>query len=208
MTLEERQSINMTFGPEGTFGYLKGNEDEIMWWSNPASDRELTKEELANFSTEDIQREFFDAFKGWHEPIGTMLKNTSLVVKTNMYDIPTLPVWHKNRVVLIGDAAHAMSPTSGQGASVALEDAMYLTKLLRQSPSQLSKVFTQFEQDRRPRVEKMIAQARRNNKKKKPASPLAAWFRNQMMGVIMSLLGERSLDQMYRYTIEWDDKII
>jgi 2-polyprenyl-6-methoxyphenol hydroxylase-like FAD-dependent oxidoreductase len=43
---------------------------------------------------------------------------------------PPLPAWHEDRVVLIGDAAHAMSPSGGQGASLALEDAMHLVKLL------------------------------------------------------------------------------
>jgi len=37
---------------------------------------------------------------------------------------------HKDRVVLIGDAAHALSPNGGQGASMASEDAMYLAKVL------------------------------------------------------------------------------
>jgi len=37
---------------------------------------------------------------------------------------------HKDRVVLIGDAAHALSPNAGQGASMASEDAMYLAKVL------------------------------------------------------------------------------
>jgi len=37
---------------------------------------------------------------------------------------------HKDRVVLIGDAAHTLSPNAGKGASMASEDAMYLAKVL------------------------------------------------------------------------------
>lgn len=36
--------------------------------------------------------------------------------------------WHRNRLVLIGDAAHAMHPTVGMGASLALEDAFVLAE--------------------------------------------------------------------------------
>ena len=38
-------------------------------------------------------------------------------------DIEPLDKWHRGRVILIGDAAHAMLPTQGQGASQAIEDA-------------------------------------------------------------------------------------
>lgn len=39
--------------------------------------------------------------------------------------------WHRGRVGLIGDAAHALTPNMGQGAAMALEDAMVLVELLR-----------------------------------------------------------------------------
>lgn len=38
-------------------------------------------------------------------------------------DTEPLETWHRGRVILIGDAAHAMLPTQGQGASQAIEDA-------------------------------------------------------------------------------------
>ena len=41
--------------------------------------------------------------------------------------------WHRGRVVLIGDAAHACPPTLAQGAAQALEDAAVLTELLLSS---------------------------------------------------------------------------
>ena len=44
--------------------------------------------------------------------------------------MPELPTWGKNGIVLVGDAAHAMTPTTGQGASQGLEDAQTLSLLL------------------------------------------------------------------------------
>jgi FAD-dependent urate hydroxylase len=41
--------------------------------------------------------------------------------------------WARERVVLIGDAAHATSPNMAQGAAMALEDALVLTDCLRRS---------------------------------------------------------------------------
>jgi 2-polyprenyl-6-methoxyphenol hydroxylase-like FAD-dependent oxidoreductase len=43
--------------------------------------------------------------------------------------------WHDKRVVVIGDAAHAMSPQLGQGANMALTDAYQLSKSLSQTDS-------------------------------------------------------------------------
>jgi flavin-dependent dehydrogenase len=48
------------------------------------------------------------------------------------YALPTQPgTWHHGSVVLAGDAVYAISPSSGQGVSMALEDAVVLAKCLR-----------------------------------------------------------------------------
>ncbi|NED67335.1 FAD-dependent monooxygenase, partial [Streptomyces sp. SID10244] len=48
----------------------------------------------------------------------------------NTYDLPSVPVWHRGRVGLVGDAIHAPAPSSGQGASMALEDAVVMAASL------------------------------------------------------------------------------
>lgn len=45
--------------------------------------------------------------------------------------MPSIKTWYKNNVCLIGDAAHAISPHAGHGASMAMEDAIVLAKCLR-----------------------------------------------------------------------------
>src|SRR5262249_60560417 len=53
----------------------------------------------------------------------------------NTYDLPRVPAWHNDRMVIIGDAAHVPAPTSGQGASLAAEDAVMLAKCLPDQPA-------------------------------------------------------------------------
>jgi 2-polyprenyl-6-methoxyphenol hydroxylase-like FAD-dependent oxidoreductase len=60
--------------------------------------------------------------------------------------------WHRGRVVLIGDAAHAMAPTMAQGAALAMEDALVLSEHLAAEPNPDWAMQT-FEERRRPRVE-------------------------------------------------------
>jgi 2-polyprenyl-6-methoxyphenol hydroxylase-like FAD-dependent oxidoreductase len=205
MTHEDRNCMNMVFGAEGAFGFCKSSEDSVMWWCHLVSEKELSREELAAIPTEKIRQDLLNLYKGWPEPVGSLLRKAPDTIKTNIYEIPSLPRWYKNRVVLIGDAAHAMNPTAGQGASTSLEDAMYLAKLLRQSPDRLEKVFAEFEQQRRPRVEKIIAKAQSLSKDKKPAGPVVTFLRNKFMTVFFTLFGERMMDELYAYKIEWNE---
>ena len=48
--------------------------------------------------------------------------------------MPRVPVWHRGRMVLVGDSAHAPSSSSGQGASLAIESAIVLARCLRDLP--------------------------------------------------------------------------
>jgi 2-polyprenyl-6-methoxyphenol hydroxylase-like FAD-dependent oxidoreductase len=59
--------------------------------------------------------------------------------------------WHRDRVVLIGDAAHASSPMMGQGGSMAMEDAVVLAELLDARP-QMDEAIGGFIGRRSPRV--------------------------------------------------------
>jgi 2-polyprenyl-6-methoxyphenol hydroxylase-like FAD-dependent oxidoreductase len=206
----DKTTMHMTFGPGGFFGYCNcspSEESALLWWSNLPRAKELSKAELAAISTEDMRQELLAIHKDWHEPIETLLMNTHSLFKGGIYDIATLPTWHSDRTVLIGDAAHAMGPHTGQGASMALEDAMYLAKLLRQSPGQFPQVFAQFERDRRPRVEQIIAQTRRigDSKKVSELNPITSWIRDQFMSVALSLFAERGQNWMYNYRITWDN---
>src|SRR6202007_1197137 len=105
---------------------------------------------------ETIRRHLLDFHAGWHEPIPSILRAAENIVVTDTLDVATLPVWSRGRTLLIGDAAHATSPHAGQGASLALEDAMTLGRLMRQG-QELGQTFQAFEQEPRARVERIGA---------------------------------------------------
>src|SRR5207244_7777518 len=83
----------------------------------------------------------------------------------NTYDFPTVPNWFNDRMVILGDAAHATSPSSGQGASMAIEDAVVLAKCLRDSAS-VSDALEAYERARRARVEAIVKHGRRSSQTK------------------------------------------
>lgn len=203
MTRREKEAFTFTYGASGFFGYGCGENGDVLWWSNLVRERELTRDEILNVSVEDIQREMMAIFKGYHEPIETLIRNTHSPIKMNVSDIQTLPTWHNGRVVLLGDAAHAVSPNSGQGASMALEDAMLLAKLLHHS-ADYARVFSRYEQERKPRVEKIVAEGRRLAGDKKVVTPFQQKIRELMMTVFINLFGTRGQKWLYGYKVAWE----
>jgi salicylate hydroxylase len=65
-------------------------------------------------------------FAGWHPQIVGLMAATARPFITRLHDREPLASWVKGRVVLLGDAAHAMLPYHAQGAVQSLEDAWVL----------------------------------------------------------------------------------
>jgi 2-polyprenyl-6-methoxyphenol hydroxylase-like FAD-dependent oxidoreductase len=132
-----------------------------------------------------------------------LIASSSPPFRVNVFDVAALPRWHRERVVLVGDAAHASSPTSGQGASLALEDAAALARRLRDDEGDHGRAFTGFERERRARVERIVAAARRRGADRAEVTPLRAHARNLALWLGLHLFGEREQDWIYRYRVDW-----
>jgi 2-polyprenyl-6-methoxyphenol hydroxylase-like FAD-dependent oxidoreductase len=141
-------------------------------------------------------------FGDYHTPIPALLVESEDLVALNIYDVPTLPDWHDGRTILIGDAAHAVSPNSGQGAALALEDAQSLATLLVAADGDPSRAFPEFERRRRARAERVMREGRRRAHDKKRRSVLGSAVRNGMLAALLRLFGERNHDWLYRYRVE------
>jgi salicylate hydroxylase len=75
-----------------------------------------------------------DAFAGWHPAVTELVGGTDDGARWALHDLPPLERWHTDRVVLMGDAAHAMVPHQGQGANQTIEDAVALADCLAADP--------------------------------------------------------------------------
>jgi 2-polyprenyl-6-methoxyphenol hydroxylase-like FAD-dependent oxidoreductase len=118
--------------------------------------------------------------------------------------MPPVPHWHRGRMVLVGDAAHAPSNSSGQGASLAIESAVQLARCLRDLPD-VPAAFAAFERLRRDRVERVAARAARINHAKTPG-PVARAVMPLVMPLLMRTVmdPEKTVAVEQRYRIDFD----
>ena len=193
------QGIEATFGQSGFFGYGFCSPDPdsgAMWWSTQPS-RGLDAAAYRTMDQETMRRHLLDFHAGWRDPIPRILHAAEGILVTDTLDVATLPVWSRGRTLLIGDAAHATSPHAGQGASLALEDAMRLCRLM-QERRDLGETFRTFEEERRTRVERIVAIARRNGNGKREFSATGAWIRDRMFSALIPF-ASRGMDFMFSY---------
>ena len=194
------QRVQTTFGQSGFFGYgfcSSDPEDGVMWWSTQPAPVGIDAATYRAMSQTALKRHLLNFHAGWHDPIPQILEAAENICVTATLDVARLPTWSRGRTVLIGDAAHATSPHAGQGASIALEDALRLAHLLREG-EEFSVTFDKFERERRPRTERVVALARRNGNNKREFSPTGAWIRDRMMKLLIPITAP-TMDWMYSY---------
>lgn len=98
-----------------------------------------------------------------------------------------LPRWTSGRVALVGDAAHAILPSAGVGASLAIESADVLAdELSRASSAQLANALRRYEQRRRTRVDTVQRQSRQLMWMIRPRNPIVVKLRNAAMRAVPS----------------------
>jgi len=112
-------------------------------------------------------------------------------------DLRAVPVgnWFDGRVVLIGDAAHAMTPNMGQGAGMGLEDAAVLVELV-QAGGEISEVLAEYRARRESRVRWVQNQSRRIGRIGQLENPLACRLRNAAVKLIPDSTSTRALRKL------------
>ena len=101
-----------------------------------------------------------DAFAGWHPAVTEMVGATDVGARWALHDLAPLERWHTDRVVLLGDAAHAMVPHQGQGANQTIEDAIVLADSLAE-PGDLRSALRRYAERRRRRTARVQRWSRR-----------------------------------------------
>lgn len=209
----------MTFGPHGFFGYslcptlanLETADPDIQWWSIYESATPPSRDEAHAA----IHKQLLERHGRWKSPYDSPKnpvfesiinlgcgsvdnpdqRNDTLLVLPR-YITPRIPQWcspsGSGKILLLGDAAHAMPPDSGQGVSCAAEDAATIGLLLKYFhlkcelglADSLRKTAAAYEGVRMKRVWHILDVAKRSGNSKKKQSRLQEWIRDTVLWLI------------------------
>jgi 2-polyprenyl-6-methoxyphenol hydroxylase-like FAD-dependent oxidoreductase len=187
--------MKMVFGRRGFFGYIKAAGQPVYWFNSyPAPESETGSIEDAA----EHARRLGALHAGDPLEVGAILGATRSVDRHYpIYDMPELPTWSAGRVLLMGDAAHAVAPHSGQGVSLAIEDGVVLAACLSDN-SDHATAFTRFENLRRARVHRAIAMGRAVGSQKQAQSWLALRIRDLMLPLFMPI-GAQMQEKLFAF---------
>ena len=153
----------MVFGRRAFFGAHPTPSGAVVWFVNvpeppvPAEVRRATGEAAWRARLLDLVRD--DA-----GPAAALIAAGRLELAADpSYDLPRVRRWQDGRAVVVGDAAHAPAPSSGQGASLALEDAVVLARELSAPGTAPAAGLERFERARRRRVRRVAAVGARSS---------------------------------------------
>jgi 2-polyprenyl-6-methoxyphenol hydroxylase-like FAD-dependent oxidoreductase len=167
----------------------------------------VTPAERAATSDDQWRRQLVELFADDRGPARELIEEGRLeLAGDSTHDLPSVPSWRRGPLVIIGDAAHAPSPTSGQGASMAAEDAVVLARCLRDLPD-IPAALAAYEGLRRKRTERIVAQGARTGRAKTPG-PVGRVVRDLTLPLVFRLLvTERSQAWIHGHHIDWDARV-
>jgi 2-polyprenyl-6-methoxyphenol hydroxylase-like FAD-dependent oxidoreductase len=145
------------WGPGTEFGAVRVSRAEMYWYGYfPNPEGAVFPDELA------AARERFASWAPWiREMVGATPADR--LMRHDVYHLPGgLPSYRSGRVVFVGDAAHAMLPTAGQGAATALEDGVCVGRLIGAkiaAGADLASALAAFDHARRPRCRQLARAA-------------------------------------------------
>jgi 2-polyprenyl-6-methoxyphenol hydroxylase-like FAD-dependent oxidoreductase len=173
-------------------GFSQINTDEVYFFLTrllPAGGRD---------QPETIQAELLDAFSTFPEMVLDLIRATPVahLLHNDLCDFAPLQRYAQGLVVLLGDAAHAMTPNLGQGANQALESAWVFSQAIAENPTDLEAALQKYQALRIPRVRQIIETSWRIGAVSNLKHGLG--LRNWLMSHLPASLAHKQLDSVFQ----------
>ena len=177
----------------GLFHIGKGRAYWYATWNAPAGESQ---------SGQPLKRRLQDFLADWAAPVLQALDATpaETLVRTDICDRPQLSRWGLDRVSLLGDAAHPTTPNLGQGACMAIEDAVVLAQCLSHQRDPVAALRT-YESRRRARTANIVSASRRMGWIGQWQNPLACALRNTALRLTPQRLAQSRGDVGFRAAV-------
>jgi 2-polyprenyl-6-methoxyphenol hydroxylase-like FAD-dependent oxidoreductase len=177
-----------TWGQGSRFGIVPLTKNRVYWFACVNSSPNDTM--MRSLSPTDLLAFFGD----FHAPIPDLIKRTDKVIWNDIIDIEPVSKFAFDKIVLMGDAAHATTPNMGQGACMAIEDAVVLSNLIKQSTT-AEEAFALFERKRIRRTTKIVNDSWQLGKMAQWQNPVMTSLRN----VMLSMMPKRVTDNQFKF---------
>jgi 2-polyprenyl-6-methoxyphenol hydroxylase-like FAD-dependent oxidoreductase len=185
-------------GPGGGFGmHPKG---ELMYWFAA-----MARPEGAPDPPEGMKHELRQIFGDWYDPIPAIIEATpdEAIFHGDIYDRPPLKSWGSGRVTLLGDAAHPTTPSMGQGAGMAIEDAAVLAEELSLDPSltngaRVTSALQSYEGRRVPRTTSIVNTSWRLSQIYNVKNPLVSTVRETVMRLVPDFVQRKEFEAVIK----------
>lgn len=107
------------------------NKERLSWVFIENQERKIPKKYFNEKPVDEFKEELAEKFSDFKEPISELIKKSSTFLPQQVFRVGNLPTFSFRRVALIGDALQTTDPYSGMGATLSLEDGLYLAMMLR-----------------------------------------------------------------------------
>ncbi|MCA1368344.1 FAD-dependent monooxygenase [Bradyrhizobium sp. BRP14] len=181
--------LTESWGEGKRFGLAAIPGGRIYWFACCNAER-TDDPALAKLNLDGIKAFFAD----FHEPIMEVLARTppASLIRTDILDLDPMPSFTRGKVVLLGDAAHAVTPDLGQGAGLAIEDAAVLGALLARLP--IERALQEYDARRVGRARRIARESRLYARIAQWRNPLVVPLRNFLVSSIPGRFLDRQLD--------------
>lgn len=154
-TLQRPETSRELFGDGRRAAYYELGKGRVYWWATAPLDRgtDIPQSRRRTYLEE--------AFAGWAFGIPEIIGSTPehCILQNDIFDRRPADRWHRGRAVLLGDAAHPTTPNLGQGACMAIEDAVVLARSIAEA-RHCDEAFTRFHERRSRRTARAVRMSR------------------------------------------------
>ncbi len=180
------------WGGRDRFGFAAVGPKRVYWFAPQISPPGL--EDSVGLR---MQR-LFDSYGKFPDPIPRILAAARAedTIRTDLFDFKPIPRWSEGNVVLLGDAAHAMTPNLGQGGAQAIEDAFVLAEQCGQADSVAAALGT-YERVRMAKATWITKASWTFGQISHWQNPVARWTRDAIIRRVPSWMRYKQMEQFY-----------
>lgn len=189
LPVKYRNELNEAWGKDERFGFVQIAENKVYWYA-----LKLFKKNKNEFSINHLEQYFSE----YHSVVKEIIKSTKKeqINTAEILDLKPTNIWHKERVCLIGDSAHATTPNLGQGACQAIEDAFVLSQCI--DKYEITEAFTAYQKLRLPKAHQVCKTSWLLGKMAHLKNPILIVLRNQLLRLTPASFNGKQHEQIFQ----------